>query len=151
RRLGLGLIVVTAARADIALDPAPYRPRLNKRKAGRLLGEHARRVGDPNRGGSTTRVPMMTAYRQEALRCAELLATNGPMKLAAMRAAADVPNAAKILRHDYYGWFERVERGVYTVSPAGRRGIEAFQAPPGRAPSARGPEGHPQKILRKTM
>ena len=86
RRLGLGLMVVAAERADIVLDPAPYQPRLNKRKTGRLLGEHARRVGDPNRGGSTTRVPMMTAYRQEALRCAELLANNGPMKVAALRA-----------------------------------------------------------------
>ncbi len=122
RRLGLGLMVVVAERADIVLDPVPYRPRLDKRKAGRLLGEHARRVGDPNRGGSTTRVPMMTAYRQEALRCAELLASNGPMKLAALRAAVDAPRAAIILQQDVYGWFERVERGVYTVSPAGRRG-----------------------------
>jgi hypothetical protein len=98
-----------------------YLPPTNK-----LLGEHQRRVGDPNRGGSASKVPMMTAYRQEALRCAELLAGHGPMKPAAMRAAADVPNAAKILRHDYYGWFERVERGVYALSPAGRRGL----APP---------------------
>jgi hypothetical protein len=126
RRLGLGLMVVAAARADIVLDPMPYRPRLDKRKAGRLLGEHARRVGDPNRGGSTTRVPMMTAYRQEALRCAELLASNGPMKLAALRMAADAPRAATILQQDVYGWFERVERGVYTVSPAGRRGLATF-------------------------
>jgi len=126
RRLGLGLMVVMAARADIVLDPVPYRPRLDKRKAGRLLGEHARRVGDPNRGGSTTRVPMMTAYRQEALRCAELLASKGPMKLAVLRAAADAPRAATILQQDVYGWFERVERGVYTVSPAGRRGLEMF-------------------------
>jgi len=126
RRLGLGLMVVAAERADIVLDPVPYRPRLDKRKAGRLLGEHARRVGDPNRGGSTTRVPMMTAYRQEALRCAELLASNGPMKLAALRRAADAPRAATILQQDVYGWFERVERGVYTVSPAGRRGLEMF-------------------------
>jgi hypothetical protein len=126
RRLGLGLMVVAAERADIVLDPVPYRPRLDKRKAGRLLGEHARRVGDPNRGGSTTRVPMMTAYRQEALRCAELLASNGPMKLAALRAAADAPRAATILQQDVYGWFERVGRGVYTVSPAGRRGLEMF-------------------------
>jgi hypothetical protein len=124
RRLGLGLLVVVAERADIVLDPAPYRPRLNKRKAGRLLGEHARRVGDPNRGGSTTKVPMMTAYRQEALRCAELLANNGPMKVAALRAAADAPRAATILRSDYYGWFERVERGVYAITPAGRHGLE---------------------------
>jgi hypothetical protein len=126
RRLGLGLMVVATARADIVLDPVPYRPRLDKRKAGRLLGEHARRVGDPNRGGSSTRVPMMTAYRQEALRCAELLASNGPMKLAALRLAADAPRAATILQQDVYGWFERVKRGVYTVSPAGRRGLEMF-------------------------
>jgi hypothetical protein len=126
RRLGLGLMVVATERADIVLDPVPYRPRLDKRKAGRLLGEHARRVGDPNRGGSSTRVPMMTAYRQEALRCAELLASNGPMKLAALRLAADAPRAATILQQDVYGWFERVERGVYTVSPAGRRGLETF-------------------------
>jgi len=129
RRLGLGLMVVAGARADIVLDPVPYRRRLDTRKAGRPLGEHQRRVGDPNRGGSTTKVPMMTAYRQEALRCAELLASNGPMKLAALRAAADAPRAATILQQDVYGWFERVERGIYTISPAGRRGLQMFARP----------------------
>lgn len=126
RRLGLGLLVVHTGRAEIVLDPAPYRPRLNTRKKGRLLGEHARRVGDPNLGGSTSRVPLMTAYRQEALRCAGLLASNGPMAPKAMRAAADVPNAASILQSDYYGWFERIERGVYGITPKGRSGLEQF-------------------------
>lgn len=127
RRLGLGLIVVAHERADIVIDPMPYAPRKDKRKAGRLLGEHARRVGDPNRGGSSTRVPQMTAYRQEALRCAELL-KKGPMKLVDMRAAAEVPNAARILQDDHYGWFERVERGVYRLTPAGKRGLGAQPA-----------------------
>jgi hypothetical protein len=126
RRLGLGLMVIAARRADIVLDPVPYRPRLNKSKAGRLLGEHQRRVGDPNLGGSAMKAPLMTAYRQEALRCAELLAANGPMTPAAVRAAANAPRAASILRSDFYGWFERVERGIYTLSPAGRRGLEMF-------------------------
>ncbi len=126
RRLGLGLMVVTSERADILLDPVPYQPRKNRRKARRMLGEHARRAGDPNRGGSSTKVPVMTAYRQEALRCAVLLASNGPMKPAAMRAAADVPRAASILHADYYGWFERVERGVYTLTPKGRLGLKTF-------------------------
>lgn len=126
RRLGLGLLVVEDERAEIVLDPAPYLPRLNKHKKGRLLGEHARRVGDPNVGGSTTRIPLMTAYRQEALRCAVLLASNGPMAPKAMRAVADVPNASKILRSDYYGWFERIERGLYGITPKGRAGLEAF-------------------------
>ena len=126
RRLGLGLLVVARQRADIVLDPAPYQPRTNKRKAGRLLGEHSRRVGDPNLGGIAMRAPLMTAYRQEALRCAELLACHGPMAPKAMRAAGDVPNAAKILRHDHYGWFERVGRGIYTLTPQGRTGLVTF-------------------------
>lgn len=126
RRLGLGFIVVANDRADVVLDPAPYVPRQNKRKAGRMLGEHARRVGDPNLGGQAMRAPLMTAYRQEALRCAELLAANGPMKVAALRKACDAPKAAQILQADVYGWFERVERGVYAITPKGREGLERF-------------------------
>lgn len=126
RRLGLGFIVVAGTKADVVLDPVPYKPRPNKRKAGRMLGEHARRVGDPNLGGQAMRAPLMTAYRQEALRCAALLAANGPMKLAALRASGEVPKAARILQDDVYGWFERVERGVYGLSPKGRLGLESF-------------------------
>src|SRR5436190_1472996 len=111
-------------RVDILLDPAPYTPRKDKRRVGRLLGEHARRVGDPNRGGSSTRVPLMTAYRQQALRCAGLLAANGPMKVAALKLAADAPKAAAILKADHYGWFERIERGIYGLTPQGRAGLE---------------------------
>ena len=118
-------MVITRDRVDILLDPLPYQPRRNARKAKRLLGEHARRVGDPTQGGST-RVPIMTAYRQQALRCAGLLSSNGPMKLSALKAAADAPNAAAILQQDVYGWFERVERGIYTVTPKGRDGLEKF-------------------------
>jgi len=126
RRLGLGLMVVVQERVDILLDPAPYKPRKDKRRLGRLLGEHARRVGDPNRGGSTTKVPLMTSYRQQALRCAELLAKNGPMKVALLRAQADAPKAAAILSHDHYGWFERLERGIYGLTPQGRAGLAQF-------------------------
>lgn len=124
RRLGLGLLVVAAERADVVLDPAPYKPRPDKRKAGRLLGEHRRRVGDPNLGGSAMRAPLMTAYRQEALRCAALLAERGPLKVAVIRKDADAPRAGVILGDDHYGWFERVERGIYTLTQAGRQGLD---------------------------
>jgi hypothetical protein len=124
RRLGFGLMVVAGKRVDVLIDPAAYKPSKNKRRIGRLLGEHARRVGDPNLGGSSTKVPLMTAYRQQALRCAGLLASNGPMKVAALRAAADAPKAAAILSADHYGWFERVERGIYGLTPKGRAGLE---------------------------
>jgi hypothetical protein len=134
RRLGFGFLIVSR-KVEVVLDPVPYVPRKNKRRAGLLLGEHARRVGDPNRGGASTRVPMITAYRQEALRCAALLAARGAMTVAALRAADDVPNAGKILQKDYYGWFQRIERATYALTPEGRRGLARFLPPPPAAPA----------------
>lgn len=125
RRVGLGLLVVARGRVEVLLDPLPYQPRKSRRRIGRLLGEHARRVGDPNNGGST-RQPIMTAYRQEALRCAALLAAQGPLQVKTLRAAGDAPNAAGILQRNVYGWFERVERGIYALTPQGHRGLARF-------------------------
>ncbi|WP_431859010.1 DUF2161 domain-containing phosphodiesterase [Azospirillum sp.] len=130
RRLGVGLLIVDPARTErhrveVLLDPVPYTPRKDKKRTTRMLGEHARRAGDPNRGGST-RVPIVTAYRQDALRCARLLHANGPMTLKAMRVAGAPADVAKILQQDVYGWFERVERGTYHVSEGGVQGIAAF-------------------------
>jgi hypothetical protein len=134
RRLGLGLIAVRPRSVEVLLDPGPYQPRKNKRRAARLLAEHGRRLGDPNRGGAAMRAPVMTAYRQEALRCAEILARDGASSIAHLRAAAAAPKAASILQHNYYGWFERVGRGVYRLTPLGIEGLARF-APP--APAAK--------------
>lgn len=125
RRIGLGLMVVAHGKVEVLLDPLPYQPRKNRRRLGRLLGEHARRVGDPTHGGST-RQPIMTAYRQEALRCAALLAAQGPLRVKVLRAAGDAPNAAGILQRNVYGWFERVERGIYALTPQGQQGLARF-------------------------
>ena len=130
RMLGLGLLLVRPAsngagraRVEARLDPVPYRPRLDKRRRERLLREFEQRVGDPNTGGSTGRW-IMTAYRQDALRCADLLARHGPLKLAKLREESGVERAAKILQRDVFGWFERRERGVYEISPKGRQALE---------------------------
>lgn len=129
RRLGLGLMIVDPALAEghrvtVLLDPVPYTPRKDGKRTKRLLGEHARRVGDPNRGGST-RVPIITAYRQDAIRCARLL-RDGPQTVAALRAAGAPKDVAALLQRDVYGWFERVARGTYQLTPAGRAGLETF-------------------------
>lgn len=131
RRLGLGLLLVHPPTArgrlvEAILDPLPYAPRRNTRRIGRLLGEFARRVGDPNAGGSTGRVKLVTAYRQEALRMASVLQARGAQKPAALRADAEAPRAGRILLDDVYGWFARVERGLYTLTPAGAQALSAY-------------------------
>jgi len=128
RRVGLGLIAVADDRAEVLLDPVPYRPRRNRPRAARLLREHRHRVGDPSPGG-ITRQPIMTAYRQEAIRCLRMLA-DGPASPRSLRATGRAPHAAGILQRDVYGWFERVERGVYRLSPRGEQALAALDAAP---------------------
>ena len=130
RRLGLGLMTVrlNTSRDDfveVHLDPAPYKPRKNKKRQGQLLREFELRVGDPNQGGST-RTTIITAYRQDALRCLKHLHNNGPTKLSDLRAATGVMRASGILQKDHYGWFERVERGVYQLTGKGKTALEEF-------------------------
>ncbi len=135
RRLGLGLLTVREGRVEAHLDPGPYQPRRSAPRAGRLLREFQRRAGDPNTGG-TTRVPRMTAYRQEALRLAQLLA-EGPDSPAALARVTGIARARAILADNHYGWFERISRGVYSLSPLGQQAL----APAGPGETAgKGPE-----------
>jgi len=123
RMLGLGLLLVAKgdekANVTVVLDPGAYRPRQSKRRQSRSLGEFAKRVGDPNLGGTKGR--LMTAYRQTALHIAEFLEANGPTKAAHVARALGEANARSILYRDVYGWFERIETGVYGLSSRGRR------------------------------
>ena len=121
RRLGLGLLTVKGTHVEAHLDPAPYAPRLNPQRAGRLLREFQRRVGDPNTGG-TTRVKRMTAYRQDAIRLATAL-RDAPASPAALAKSLQIPKARAILSDDHYGWFERIARGTYALTPKGHQAL----------------------------
>ena len=123
RRLGLGLLTVSA-RGNVVpvLDPAPYRPKTDTGRRNRLLKEFAERVGDPEAGGSASR-QRLTAYRQDALRCARELAEEDILKVSVIRERAEVSRAGPILRDNHYGWFERVRTGHYELSPKGRQDL----------------------------
>ncbi len=127
RHLGLGLITVRMKDGftEIHLDPAPYKPRKSKVKQQRMLREFAKRIGDPNEGGST-KTTLMTAYRQDALKCLLHLGLEGPTKASIVAKAVDVGRARNIMAHDYYGWFEKVEKGIYTITPKGKVAMKDY-------------------------
>jgi hypothetical protein len=126
RRLGLGLMMITDRGAvEVVEDPVPYRPRQSKRRTTLLLGEFERRRGDLNVGGSS-RTPIVTAYRQDALRCVRALAAAGPMRLSELRVVSGVAAAAPILQRNVYGWFDRVSRGTYGLTVAGEQAMNRF-------------------------
>ncbi len=123
--LGFGLLAVaTAGRIEVIVEPEPWKPRRDGRRRSRIVEEFRRRRGDPVTGGST-RLPQMTAYRQQALTVANALVA-GPAAPRQLKALA--PDAAKILQTNVYGWFERIERGRYGLTQAGSAALVTFAA-----------------------
>jgi hypothetical protein len=120
RRLGFGMLGVTATGGvEVLVRPATGSLRRNPKKRSRLVSEHERRKGDPVLGGSS-RNPIMTAYRQQALACAAALAL-GPRRVRDLR--PEIPDAPKILLRNVYGWFDRAERGIYALTAAGHAAL----------------------------
>lgn len=129
RRLELGLIGVSFSSAgtkvEVVCDPStPVRKKDNRRRS-RLMGEFTRRSGDHNEGGSNRR-PLVTAYRQQALRLASVMTGGEPMRIKTVRDMAGVVKAYTILRRNVYGWFRWVDKGMYALSPEGFRAVERY-------------------------
>lgn len=126
RRLGFGMLGITnAGGVEVLVEPAIAAPRRNLKKRSRLVAEHKKRIGDPALGGST-RAPIMTAYRQQALACAAMLVL-GPRKVREL--TPDYPDAQKILHRNVYGWFDRAERGSYLLTEAGHAALKRWPQP----------------------
>ena len=127
RRLGLGVILVRLSdgHVEVPCDPGPYAPRKSAKRRDRLLREFARREGDPSPGGSV-RGGVVTAYRQDAMRVAAYLVAHGPSKGAVVAKATGVTRATRIMADDHYGWFERVQTGVYALT---KKGAAASESP----------------------
>ena len=111
-------------KVEVLVEPVPWRPRRDPKRRSRIVSEHRRRQGDPVAGGST-RLPIMTAYRQQALACAVALA-NAPARPRDLKGS--MPDAPKILLRNVYGWFVRVERGLYSLSEGGRAALVQWKA-----------------------
>jgi hypothetical protein len=124
RRLALGLMTVRARDGfvEVLADPGPYAPRQSKPRRKKIEAEFSRRQGDPNAGGAT-RHGIVTGYRQDALRCAAYLAEYGPSKGAAVAKDTGVPVATRLMADNHYGWFKRVEKGVYFLTEDGKKGL----------------------------
>jgi len=127
KRLGLGLITVYQSpvrlAAQIIIQPT-FEGAINERKRQELLEELEKRSVDPNIGGSTN-VPIYTAYREAAIMIANVFAAAGPTNLRDIRAFSG-EKADSILARNVYGWFERVERGRYTISEKGLKELEDY-------------------------
>ena len=129
RRLELGLILVSCSTAgptiDVVFHPRPLTRRRQAPSRRAVLAEISGRIADYNTAGST-RKKLVTAYRENAVHIACCLLTRSRMAPAALRALGTGPKTQSILRSNVYGWFERVERGLYVLSKHGRQELADY-------------------------
>jgi hypothetical protein len=122
KRLEVGLLLVEEGAMGMLVskqfDPLPYLGKKNARSRRALLTEVADRSGDYNVGGST-KTTLMTAYRENAILIACCLAKLGPSSPKSLRNLGTGDKTTSILSANHYGWFQRVEKGVYELTDQG--------------------------------
>ena len=127
KRLELGLILVSVGsrvkRAEVVFHPIPYDRRKKPPARRAVLREVEARTGDFNTGGST-RTKLMTAYRERAIHIACCLEQLGPMSPKALRKLGTGDKTYSILRNNVYGWFERIDKGIYALKPLGKSELD---------------------------
>lgn len=126
RRLNLGLIIVKNGFAEVYLDALDYdvikSKERNQRKKRKALNEFKLRENTHVLGGS--KGVRMTHYREQVMKIAFTL---NQLKIAApkdIKLETQIDKTYSILHKNYYGWFERVERGKYQLSSLGKTEVE---------------------------
>ncbi|HEY8499608.1 MAG TPA: DUF2161 family putative PD-(D/E)XK-type phosphodiesterase [Clostridia bacterium] len=126
RRLELGLITISlkndAEQVNVVIEPYPFDRQKSlqrtKRKRKSIISEIDGRHASCNVGGST-RTKIMTAYRENAVHIACCLKKYGQLSPRSLRELGTGEKTQSILEKNFYGWFERVERGIYKLSDIG--------------------------------
>ncbi|HPP75073.1 MAG TPA: DUF2161 family putative PD-(D/E)XK-type phosphodiesterase [Armatimonadota bacterium] len=128
RRLELGLIFVSLnskPSVQIVFHPLPFDRKKRRKVRSAIIQEIESRSGDYNEGGSS-RKKVVTAYRENAIHIACCLDRFGPLAPRQLRDLGTGPKTLSILSSNFYGWFERVDRGVYGLKPEGRTALSEF-------------------------
>ncbi|VXB52154.1 conserved hypothetical protein [Bacillus sp. 349Y] len=128
RRLELGLITVSphakGDKLEFVHHPAPFDRKASlsygKKKRAQLVREIEGRSADYNVGGSN-KLKIMTAYKESCIHIAVLLDRHGPLSPKSLKELGTGDKTPLILQKNYYGWFDRVKRGVYELTDKGKR------------------------------
>ncbi len=130
RRLELGLIVVNPRgrikKVEILFHPLPFVKRKNSKRKKNILKEIEGRSRNLNTGG-VTREKIVTAYRENAIKVALLLKNLGATSPKNLRKYDGGTKTTAILSSNFYGWFERVNFGVYDLTAKGKEDLKNYK------------------------
>lgn len=135
RRLELGLLYVDTNGEGICTEefpPAPFarNQSIASRSARKTridaMEEFLARSEDYNIGG-ITREKQMTAYRENALLIALYMIRDGAMSAKQLKELDCGEKSYPIIHDNHYGWFERVDKGIYDVTKKGKHAVKKYK------------------------
>ena len=129
KRLEIGLILVhflkSGTRVEIAFHPMPYTKRRNYKRRNSIIREIHERSGEYNTGGSNGK-RLVTSYREEAIHIAYILSKHTNLSPAELKKLGTGARTQSILAKNFYGWFDRIERGRYRLHPHGKAALSEY-------------------------
>lgn len=129
KRLSVGLLVVEGDEVIQMLDTSGSHLSLgikrNTKKRKRTLHEFKNRELDVNIGG--TKGKSITLYRETSIKIAKIIDSYGALSPKDIKAFTQIDHVDSILQKNYYGWFVRIRRGIYTLSDHGREDLRTYE------------------------
>lgn len=129
RRLEIGLIVVEKGVARFELEPKPFHMNQSIKKSEprkkAIIKEFHERKNITTEGG--TKGKIITNYRERAIQLMKALDGLSYASPRLLKAVTQVDDAYSILYHNYDGWFQKKEHGVYMLSEQGKKALFAYQ------------------------
>jgi hypothetical protein len=130
RKLEIGLILVyflkRQTKVEVAFHPDRYEAKKNRQRKKEVIRELSGRIEDFNTGGTTSSVERITTYKQNAIQIAVYLGFLNKATPAILREKGTGPKTQSILKNNYYGWYERIGRGLYRLHPQGQEAIKKY-------------------------
>lgn len=129
RRLELGLIFVDVENpvnpVEIVFHPIEFqRKKISKRKNA-IIEEIESRSQNLNVGGSNKK-KIVTAYKENAIQIAVYLKEIGATTPKKLREYDSGKKTLSILYSNFYGWFQRIDRGIYDITVKGKQELKKF-------------------------
>ncbi len=129
RRLELGLLLVDNENPinpiEIVFHPIKFQRKRNSKRKKSILKEVGNRSQNLNVGGINKK-KIVTAYRENAIQIAVYLKEIGATSPKILRELDSGKKTLPILYSNFYGWFQRVDRGIYNITAKGKQELKKF-------------------------
>ena len=128
KKIGIGLIVIYSNNVISCVVEADdiWSPKKSEKKNKRLISEFSRRSGDYNIGG-IHKQKLMTAYKEDSLRCIKAMKETGKTKPSDIKQISKVEKTGSILLSNVYGWFIKKGKGCYYVTEKGLEALKTYE------------------------